>query len=113
MSKPGRPGGMVQRRVVVTPALQNAAGMLKVRDAASLLGITGSQVYRWLMDDDLPHERSGGRSHALKLDAATLRRWIEAVRPLVWEPQADDVLACDNAEYDRRLAACRARMARW
>lgn len=113
MGKPGRPGGMVQMAVVATPALLEASGPLRIREAAAALGITGAQIYRWLNRYDLCRGPSVGRGHAITVDAAALREWIVAARPLVWVHEPNDGLGCDGAEYDRRLAACRRMLARW
>ena len=105
----GRPGGMVQKQVTVSAALQAANGILSMRQAAALLEISYPQLYRWVCEG-LPIIRKG---RAFRLDAATLRTWVSSEKPIAWEVTLDDGLTSDDAEHDRRMAACRQMMARW
>ena len=109
MGKPGRPGGMVQRIAVVTPALQAASGIFSLRQAASMLEVSYPQVYRWVYEG-LPTIRKG---RAFLLDAESLRAWIRSNRPWVWVPRVEDGLMWETAEYERRRTACQRMMERW
>lgn len=107
--RPGRPGGMIQREIVVTPALQAASGVLSMRQVAGMLEISYSQLYRWI-SEWMPIISAG---RAFRLDAEALRVWMRSRRPWAWVPRVDDGLVWGDAEYDRRLAACRQMLERW
>lgn len=71
--------------------------LMTVRDLAEYLSVSGSLVYKWVEQKQVPHYRLGGERGAIRFDSVQINEWLE-----LQYFQSPDVTT-DNAELEKDI----------